>query len=136
VDWAVASRSWNRLKNLGANESVWPMVTARLELGCEDDLPFLVEVLGHWRAKRAAPLLLPLLGRETGSLRVPVEAAKALGKMGERRAIEPLIGLLSHRAAIVRRAAYQALRDITGQFHGPNKAAWQAWWAEEKTEKK
>jgi HEAT repeat protein len=112
------------------------MVMARLKLGCEDDLPYLVDVLGHWRAGKAAPLLLPLLGREKGSLRVPVEAAKALGKMGERRAIEPLMGLLSHRAAIVRRAAYQALREITGQFFGPNKAAWEAWWAEERKEKK
>lgn len=55
------------------------------------------------------------------------EAARALGALGDRRAIPPLIDALTRGTLPDRRAA-GALESLTGQTFGLDAAKWQAWW--------
>jgi HEAT repeat protein len=59
-------------------------------------------------------------------------AAWALGKIGDVGTVGDLIPLLSysqpHHQPHVRKAAREALQAITGQDHGEDMEAWQAWW--------
>jgi hypothetical protein len=59
-------------------------------------------------------------------------AAIALGKIGDHRAVEPLIAALKYKDANVRKSAAEALGKVTGKYFGEEPAKWQAWWAESK----
>jgi HEAT repeat protein len=59
------------------------------------------------------------------------EAAIALGKLKDRRAIPTLLNML-YENPDPRRAAGEALEAITGQKFGSDAAKWQAWWEGEK----
>jgi len=59
-------------------------------------------------------------------------AAAALGAIGDRSAVEPLIDLLKDSNVEVSDAAFSALRRITGKsfvFGKKDPAKWRAWWA-------
>jgi len=53
-------------------------------------------------------------------------ACAALGHLGSKAAVRPLLARLNGASISVRRAAYQALRRITEEDHGEDPAAWQA----------
>jgi HEAT repeat protein len=86
----------------------------------------LIEALTHW----------------SGSVRGI--AAEALGKIGDTRAVEPLIGLLKDRSStlgvllrkppmiVPREDASRALGRITGQDFGIDAEKWQEWWTRNK----
>lgn len=60
-------------------------------------------------------------------------AAEALGKTGDARAIEPLIAALKDdKDHYVREKAAEALGKITGQNFRDNQEKWQKWWKENK----
>lgn len=65
----------------------------------------------------------------------PVKRAKAansLGKIGDIRAVEPLIAALKDKNYDVRTAAVKALKSITGQYFGQFQEIWERWWKENK----
>ena len=60
------------------------------------------------------------------STRTAPAAARNLGRLGDKKAIPALIGVL-HRSE-VRADAVAALQELTHQDFGANAAAWQTWW--------
>jgi len=56
-------------------------------------------------------------------------AAQSLGDIGDRQAVEPLIGALNDEKDIVRMVAADSLSKITGKDFGRDAAAWQQWLA-------
>lgn len=68
-----------------------------------------VEALTALGALAVGPLIVAL---ENGPWQVRQQAAKALGKIGDRRAVEPLIAALGHGRLRVRREAARALGRI------------------------
>ncbi|MHC4597446.1 MAG: HEAT repeat domain-containing protein [Planctomycetota bacterium] len=63
----------------------------------------------------------------TGDESVKAYAARALGRIGEKEAVEPLIGALKDENA--KSAAAEALKKITKQDFGDDAAQWAAWHA-------
>lgn len=57
-------------------------------------------------------------------------AARALGVLHDREAIEGLVGLTGSDELMTAQAAAEALREITRQNFGLNPRQWQKWWAE------
>jgi hypothetical protein len=55
-----------------------------------------------------------------------------LGKLGDPRAIDPLVALLSDSSSYFLWASVEALKKLTGQDFGNNPAKWQAWWEQNK----
>ncbi len=68
--------------------------------------------LGTMHAKRAAALLVRVATSPREAVEVRAEAAEALGYLGNRLAVEPLIGLLSDPAGDVRANAAFALGNL------------------------
>ena len=65
----------------------------------------------------------------TGEESVKAYAARALGRIGEKEAVEPLIGALKDED--VKGAAAGALKKITKQDFGDDAAGWAEWFAKE-----
>jgi hypothetical protein len=65
--------------------------------------------------------------------RVRQRAARALGSLGDSRAVEPLIAALDDEDADVREQAAAALSQITGQQLGTDQARWRAWHRENRS---
>ena len=59
-------------------------------------------------------------------------AARALGALHDREAVEGLIQLAGSEDAMCAQAAAEALREVTRATHGLDVRAWRAWWAENK----
>jgi HEAT repeat protein len=57
-------------------------------------------------------------------------AARALGALRDRRAVEALISLTGSEDVLSATAASEALAEITRAGFGPTRQAWVAWWAE------
>jgi HEAT repeat protein len=93
-----------------------------------------VNVAGQVRCREAVPSLLKLLatpGRDAEELRVSV--VKALGRIGDPAAVEPLVRELDAPYSTVqvymfRPAIDAALRSITGEQGIVGKDEWKAWW--------
>jgi len=64
---------------------------------------------------------------------VRIAAAKALVKIGDSRAVKPLIAVLKDKNEIfARQTAAEALKKITGQDFGEDYEKWSTWWQEQK----
>jgi len=59
-----------------------------------------------------------------------VLAARALGALRDREAVEGLVGLTGSDNPFCASAAAEALTEITRASHGTTRRAWVAWWAE------
>jgi hypothetical protein len=57
-------------------------------------------------------------------------AARALGALHDREAIDGLIGLTASEDGLASQAASEALREITRTTHGSSPRDWSQWWAE------
>lgn len=68
------------------------------------------------------------------SYRVRENAVVALGRIGDPRAIEPLIATIKDEESSVRLIAVQVLGVITGQDFGEDQDKWRKWWDENKDE--
>jgi len=85
--------------------------------------------LGALKESRAIdPLIVLLSAPEPKSRRV---AARALGEIGDRRAVAALIEALKDRDHQIAASAHGALRAITGQDFGVHFADWEVWWSAE-----
>jgi HEAT repeat protein len=74
----------------------------------QSDRYYAVHLFGELKSPRAVDVLLPLL--DDGDINYKV--AWALGEIGDRRAIQPLIAALKNRDALVRVSAIQALEKL------------------------
>jgi HEAT repeat protein len=72
------------------------------------DRYYAVHLLGELKDAQTVELLLPLLNDE----QVNYKVAWALGEIGDRRAVRPLIDALGHSKALVRISAIQALEKL------------------------
>jgi hypothetical protein len=63
-------------------------------------------------------------------------AARALGQLKDRTAVEGLIGLTGSDDPLCAQAAVEALELITHASFGPQPQAWTAWWAENRTRRR
>ena len=92
-----------------------------------------------WDHRRAAADALAMIGEpavepliaalEKKDANLRQLAAWALGQIGDTRAVEPLIPVLSSRYHD-RAATRKALRAITGKDFGEDVGRWQEWWRE------
>jgi hypothetical protein len=69
----------------------------------------------------------------TGYLKSPelelrLAAVNAAAAKGDKEIVPDLIPVLGDRDPTLVRAAYQALKKLTGKDHGPKLSAWQRWW--------
>jgi HEAT repeat protein len=60
------------------------------------------------------------------------DAAWALGKIRDPRAVEPLIAALKDENPSIQEDAEKALMQITGKDFGPDPVKWQNWWKQNK----
>jgi hypothetical protein len=113
-----------------------------------------MELLGEMKDRRAVePLISALKGEYSGRVKRILNeihlreiasitkdqtsnfcrqtAAEALGKIGDLRAVEPLIDAL--REIELQFAASNALEKITGEEFGPDQEKWRAWWEKNKS---
>ncbi|MFB0566676.1 MAG: HEAT repeat domain-containing protein [Candidatus Aminicenantaceae bacterium] len=67
-----------------------------------------------------------------GNWEVSYYATKALGELGDPRAVEPLITALKDEESSIRRDAADSLKNITGEDFGEDQEKWQKWWKENK----
>jgi hypothetical protein len=99
-----------------------------------------IEAAGLLRLKKAVPLLVKQLDdrvRDNEPLRG--NAVVALGRIGDRSAIEPLIkhwdvGYSTVVVYWIGRALDEALASLTGQKEILGKDAWKSWWQKHRTE--
>jgi len=77
-------------------------------------------------AARIGGAVRPLL--EDASWTVVVAACQALGRLGWKDAVEPLIAALEKQQGLPRAEANRALARITGVDKHSEPAAWKAWW--------
>lgn len=84
--------------------------------------------LGELKAQEAVPDLVAALKDSDWFL--VVRAARALGEIGDRRAIAALIDAMSNRFPAVPAAVAEALQKLTGQNFGEDQARWRTWWQE------
>jgi HEAT repeat protein len=99
-----------------------------------------VDAAGQVRCREAVPSLLRLLatpGRDAEELHV--RSIKALGRIGDPTAIEPLVREFDAPYSTVmvyvfRPAIDAALRSITGEQGIVGKEEWKAWWKAKKPE--
>jgi len=61
-----------------------------------------------------------------------VRAAKLLGGLKKKEAVEALMGVLDDSQPLVQLAAYESLRKVTSQSIGNDRDAWKAWWDKNK----
>jgi HEAT repeat protein len=54
-----------------------------------------------------------------------------LGRLGDRRAVEPLISALNDEDEAVREVVAKALESITGQAFDEDIGDWQSWWSKQ-----
>ncbi len=83
-------------------------------------------LLGIAQAKPAAKALEAILARRRGGGRVRWVCTRSLGRIGEKGSIPTLIGLLDNANKETRLYARVSLAQITGVYHGENKAQWRA----------
>jgi len=81
--------------------------------------------LGVSGATRTVPEIINAL--DSGTIDERKEAAIALGRLKDSRAVAPLITALRHLGADARPAVADALKAITGQDFGSDAERWQAW---------
>lgn len=75
------------------------------------------------------PLLTALDIEKETEPAVRIEAASALGQYPENRVVEALIKALAEENLAVNRRAQEALRTLTGQDFGIDRAAWFGWYS-------
>jgi hypothetical protein len=118
----------------GSPPSGLPSRKAIKILGESRDLRVLDSLLHHkffdWGladalANFGSPAVEPLI-KALNDERVRGRAAEALGKIGDKRAIEPLIAVLPKTEQ-----AQWALNKLTKQDFGNNQARWRAWWKQQ-----
>jgi len=138
--WPYALRS---LGGIGvSNERVFGALQPFLDAAKDDPRArhrlIAVDVAGKVRCREAVPSLLRLLatpGRDAEELHVGV--VRALGRIGDPAAIEPLVRELDVPYSTVmvymfRPAIDTALRSITGEQGVVGKEEWKAWWQAKK----
>lgn len=76
-------------------------------LADEDVAGAAIRTLGKWRDREALDAILPHLASEKEGRRI--QAAVALGELGDARAVRPLVAALADRVFTVRNAAQKAL---------------------------
>ena len=121
---------------LTAGHLVFPEVVTGVMRGLFDLVPELSSAARlAGRALRRLPrfeVALPSLRQEL-SARDPMRrilAARALGALRDRQAVEGLIGLTGSDDVLCAAAAAEALAEITRASYGTTRRAWVAWWAE------
>jgi len=121
----------------GSTPAGLPSKKAIKILGESRDLRVLDSLLHHkffdWGlpdaiANFGSPAVEPLI-KALQDERTDDRAAEALGKIGDRRAIEPLIAVLPKSES-----ARWALGKLTNQDFGNSQARWRAWWNRQKAQ--
>lgn len=105
-------------------------------LAAQNDIEYSVKVEAS-RAlfklgKAAVPLLIAVLNDKNRNQLVRINAAGALGRTHDIRAIEPLIEVLTDKYWLLRDMAAIALAEISGQNFGKDPIQWRNWWQENK----
>ena len=80
----------------------------------------------------AVPSLIVVLNDKDRNPLVRINAAGALGRTHDIRAIEPLIEVLTDKYWLLRDMAAIALAEISGKNFGKDPIQWQNWWKENK----
>ena len=83
-------------------------------------------------ANRVVPELIVVLQDQRKDPEVRKNAAKALGKIKDPRAVEPLIATLKDKDSEVRWHAAEALEKITKEHFGREVAKWEEWLKKQK----
>lgn len=75
------------------------------------------------------PAVIPLIkSLYSSNCQAKKKAVAMLGRMGDQRAVGPLIGLLNDANYAIRASVWPSLVELTGKDFGENKKKWQKWW--------
>jgi len=88
----------------------------------------LIHLLGERKDRRSVRTLIKCLRSGDVDRVVAVEAAWALGRIGDQRAVPALITLVNDRQPAIRSSVLTALQQLTGQDFSSDHARWVAWW--------
>ncbi|MEA2062882.1 MAG: HEAT repeat domain-containing protein [Gemmatimonadota bacterium] len=139
--WRVGVSALEALGKIGkaskaACEKARPVLAGELEGRDERVRLAAAAALASWKDSAALPALLELL--KNGRLFVRNEAALALGELGDKSAVEPLIDAVADPRNATERegrdwarwGAVKSLVRLTGQDFGENTGQWRQWWKE------
>jgi len=129
------------IRALGRSQTADPGAVAALLAFLHDSAPAkaglrndVIEALGLLKARDAVPALLPILDQRDEAERGA--AVVALGRIGDARAVEPLVKQFDVRYSTVvvywlKGALDQALRSITGRQGIVGGYEWKQWWLQQ-----
>lgn len=141
VDWMVAREAARELGRLNDPRAV-PALIAVLKGNPEGPVAESARALGEIGDRRAVEPLIEVLGEDEDTIEITdrsvtdpmrgdlgprIRAAEALGKLGDLRAAKPLAETLSDAHPDIRKASASALRALTKQDFGEDRARWEAW---------
>jgi HEAT repeat protein len=104
-------RGFEAIRGILSDRSARPAGQGRAGAGQDQivaDRYYAVHLLGALKSARAVPILIPLLGDPD----INYNVAWALGEIGDRRAIQPLIAALKDRDPLMRVSAIQGLEKL------------------------
>lgn len=104
--------------------------TSSLGTGMQEPLS---AAMSAYRGREGVQEMLALLSRSE-SVRQRQILMAALGRIGEKEAVQPLIELLRSGDPAIRSSAASALSAITQAYLGESHEAWAEWWREHKDE--
>lgn len=120
---ALAAEALGRIGDAGALPALVRVLKERR--GDEKALESAFAALGKIKSASAVSALLPYLADEDP--RVATWAADALGRIGDRRAADPLVVALRREDRDLKDMAVWALQEITGKSLGDDPERWDAW---------
>jgi hypothetical protein len=109
-------------------------VPSLMKAAADEDLEIrrrVAKILGDIKDPREG--LLEVLKNREKPFETRADAAWALGKVGDRSAVEPLIVTLGEKDADLRVQASRALARITSKNFGESSSEWQKWWEQNKS---
>jgi HEAT repeat protein len=109
-----------------------PEVTSLLEAEEEEVGKAAMDTLASFEAEKILEGVQALLKDQEKPTLARVRAAKLLGGLKKKEAVEALMGVLDDSQPLVQLAAYESLRKVTSQSIGNDRDAWKAWWDKNK----
>lgn len=128
-DDSVRGQVAAELGKLQARRAVKPLIELLKDKSAEVKRRAIKALAGIKNVEAAEPLIVAL-NDGSNSIYIRGEAALALGMIGDKKSIKPLINAMADSEPYVQDFICQALVDISGQDFGEDPAAWSKWYTQ------